>query len=75
MAVSIRELHLRTGEIVDRAASGRSVQISRRGVAVAELRALPDEPARLTLPDRSKLLARFPALRSDSGRMLEEDRR
>lgn len=71
--VNVRELHLRTGAIVDRVAAGEVVTIERRGAKVAELRpaaALRGRP----LPDRGKLLARFPKLTGDSGRFLEEDR-
>jgi len=35
---SIRELHLRTGAIVDEAADGKVIVIARRGKPVAEIR-------------------------------------
>lgn len=71
--VNVRELHLRTGEVVDAAARGQVVTVVRRGVPVAEMRPIERSPAR-ALPDRTKLLAKFPRLRGDSGRFLETDR-
>ena len=72
-SVNVRELHLRTGEVVDAAARGQVVTVVRRGVAVVEMRALERAPGR-ALPDRTKLLAKFPRVRGDSGRFLETDR-
>ena len=71
--VNVRELHLRTGAIVDLASKGAAIAVVRRGVTVAELRpAKARSPKRL--PDRARFLARFPALPGDSGRFLETDR-
>ena len=72
--VNVRELHERTGAIVDLATKGRVVTIVKRGRPVAELRPLVDSAQRRTLPDRVTLLARYPKVRGDSGRFLEEDR-
>lgn len=44
--VSIRDLRNHGGEIVERAAGGESVTITRAGTPVAELRALPSRPVR-----------------------------
>jgi antitoxin (DNA-binding transcriptional repressor) of toxin-antitoxin stability system len=71
--VNVRELHLRTGAIVDRAAAGEIMTIERRGARVAELRPATAQEGR-PLPDRTKLLARYPMLSGNSGRFLEEDR-
>lgn len=71
--VNVRELHLRTGTVVDRVAAGEVVTIERRGAKVAELRPVLTLKGR-PLPDRTKLLARYPKLPGDSGRFLEEDR-
>ena len=73
-AVNIRELHERTGALVDLAAEGHPVVILRRGTPVAELRAASVSTRRRTLPDRRQLLARYPRLEGDSGRFLEEER-
>ena len=73
-SVNVRKLHEKTGAIVDLAAEGNIVTIVKRGRPVAELRPLDAGARRRTLPDRTKLLARYPKLRGDSGRFLEEDR-
>lgn len=44
MQVSIREWRHKGGEVVDRAAAGEQVTITRDGKAVAELRAAPRSP-------------------------------
>jgi antitoxin (DNA-binding transcriptional repressor) of toxin-antitoxin stability system len=71
---SVRELHLNTSSLVKDVAQGEVVLIQKHGVPVAELRplsvAFPGGP----LPNRDKLLARFPKVAADSGRFLEEDR-
>src|SRR5713101_1378201 len=38
---SIRDLHMRTGALVQEAADGEIIIIEKRGVAIAELRSLP----------------------------------
>ena len=48
MRVNVRELHRRTGHVVDRVASGDVVVIEKRGVVVAEMR--PARPCRSRLP-------------------------
>lgn len=71
--VNVRTLHERTGEIVDRAGRGEVIVVLRRGVAIAEL-----SPVRArtesVMPDRERVLAKFPKLRGDSARYLEQDR-
>jgi prevent-host-death family protein len=42
--VSVRELRNHGGDIVDRAAGGEEITITRSGRPVAELRPLPDPP-------------------------------
>ena len=42
--VSIRELRNHGGDVVDRAARGEEITITRAGRAVAELRAISDAP-------------------------------
>ena len=72
--VNIRQLHERTGALVDLAAEGHPVVILRRGTPVAELRPASATARSRTLPDRRSLLARYPRLEGDSGRFLEQDR-
>jgi len=55
--VSIRELRNHGGDVVDRAARGESITITRAGKAVAELR-----PVRRPALTASALLARWRAL-------------
>jgi antitoxin (DNA-binding transcriptional repressor) of toxin-antitoxin stability system len=71
---TIRELHLRTSAIISETMVGRTVVITRRGVPVAELRPFRPKSQARSLPDREAWLARFPQVRGDSGRFLEEDR-
>jgi len=52
--VSIRELRNHGGDVVDRAAHGESITITRAGKAVAELRAISSSPLAATV-----LLARW----------------
>lgn len=71
---SIRELHIRTSELVREAADGTVIRIERRGEPVAELRPISRKRSRTRLPDLSDVWRRFPSVATDSGRFLEEDR-
>lgn len=71
---SIRDLHIRTSELVRAAADGTVIVIERRGEPVAELRPLSKKRAKPRLPDLSDIWQRFPSVAGDSGRFLEEDR-
>ena len=71
---SIRDLHIRTSELVREAAAGAVIVIERRGEPVAELRPISTKSAKPRLPDMPDLWRRFPAVAADSGRILEEDR-
>jgi prevent-host-death family protein len=71
---SIRDLHIRTSELVREAAEGGVIVIERRGEPVAELRPIPKKRTKLRLPDMKDVWRRFPAVVGDSGRFLEEDR-
>ncbi len=71
---TVRELHLKTSAIISAVDLGEAFLIEKRGRTVAELR-----PARVfasikRLPDREKRIARLPRPRTDSGRILEEER-
>ena len=74
MKTSIRDLHIRTSELVREAVAGAVIVIERRGEPVAELRAISNQPAQPQLPDMTDLWKRFPVVLGDSGRFLEEDR-
>lgn len=70
---SVRDLHIRTSELVREAAGGAVIVIERRGEPVAELRPISKKAAK-QLPDLSAIWRRFPEVSPDSGRFLEEDR-
>lgn len=70
---SIRDLHIRTSELVREAADGTIITIERRGEPIAELRPISKKSSRPRLPEIHKLW-RFPSVKGDSGRFLEEDR-
>jgi antitoxin (DNA-binding transcriptional repressor) of toxin-antitoxin stability system len=76
---SIRELHIRTSELVREAAEGGTIVIERRGEAVAELRAIASPP-RMPAAKKARIFdamqeiwARMPQV-DDSTRIVEEDR-
>jgi antitoxin (DNA-binding transcriptional repressor) of toxin-antitoxin stability system len=71
---SVRDLHIKTSEIVQEVAGGETFIIEKRGVAVAEIRPLSELPPTRRLPDREKFIQRLPKSKIDSGRILEEDR-
>jgi len=69
---TVRELHLKTSEIVRQVAEGESFIIQKRGVPVAEIRPISDRPVP-RMPDREALIMGGPVT-MDSGLMLEQDR-
>lgn len=71
---SIRDLHIRTAEIVREAAGGSVIVIERRGEPVAELRPISKKRDGPKFPGMAKFWKRFPCVITDSGRFLEEDR-
>jgi prevent-host-death family protein len=71
---SIRDLHIRTSELVREAADGSVIVIEKRGEPVAELRPISTKRVRPRLPDLTELWGRLPTVEGDSGRFLEEDR-
>jgi antitoxin (DNA-binding transcriptional repressor) of toxin-antitoxin stability system len=71
---SIRDLHIRTSELVREAAEGEVIYIQRRGETVAELRPVQQKGSRWPMPDMREFWARSPSVPGDSGRFLEEDR-
>jgi antitoxin (DNA-binding transcriptional repressor) of toxin-antitoxin stability system len=73
--VTIRKLHEETGRIVDAAQAGEVIIVRRRGVAVAELRAVTPTKLKVRIPNFSRRYAKFPRVKTDSGRIQEEDRR
>ena len=71
---SVRDLHIKTSELIREAAGGAVIVIERRGEPVAELRPLSKARPKTKLPDMTRFWKRFPQVSGDSGRFLEEDR-
>lgn len=74
MEVSIRDLRNHGGDVVDRAAGGEAITITRAGKPVAELRAVPRQPlTAATLLERHRLLPPLDAraLREDLDAVLD----
>ena len=70
---SIRDLHIRTSELVREAEEGTIIVIERRGEPVAELHPVSKKP-RVPFPDFKALRSRWPALGTDSTDIVSEDR-
>ncbi|HVZ73764.1 MAG TPA: hypothetical protein VHJ20_15400 [Polyangia bacterium] len=73
--VTIRALHEETGKLIDEAHAGEVIVVRRRGVPVAEIRGLDARARRVDVPDFNRRYARFPRVKTDSGKIQEEDRR
>lgn len=70
---TVRDLHLKTSEILRRVSDGDTFVIEKHGTPITEIRPLVQkEPARM--PDREKLLRRLLRVKIDSGAILEQDR-
>ena len=72
--VNVRDLHLKTSFFIEAATKGEAFIIEKRGTPVAELRPLEPTLVARKLPYREKALARPRRVRTDSGRILEEER-
>jgi prevent-host-death family protein len=76
---SIRELHIRTSELVREAAEGGVIVIERRGEPVAELRPIT-APPRMPVAKRARIFNSMRAIWDrmpqvgDSTKIIEEDR-
>ena len=71
---SVRDLHLKTSALMKNVAAGETYIIESRGVPVAELRPLPEPGRSSPLPDREAFIGKLPLSKTDSGRIMEEDR-
>ena len=69
---TVREITLKTSEIVRQVAEGESFIIEKRGIPVAEIRPISYRPAP-RMPDREALIMSGPET-PDSGLILEQDR-
>ena len=73
---SIRDLHMRTGALVQEAADGEIIIIEKRGVAVAELRRVRRRTVGEAFRDleRQGYFARMGKTNSNIDRIISEDR-
>jgi antitoxin (DNA-binding transcriptional repressor) of toxin-antitoxin stability system len=70
---SVRDLHIRTSELVRDAAGGAVIVIERRGEPVAELRPIAKKK-KVKLPRMTALWAKLPQFSGDSTELISEDR-
>ena len=70
--VSVRNLHLNTSALLKQVASGQTFAIQNHGVPIAELRPVTERRSR-KMPDR-EVDPQASLSKTDSGRVLEEDR-
>jgi len=70
---SVRDLHIRTSELVRDAAGGAVIVIERRGEPVAELRPISTKK-KVKLPIMTELWAKLPQFSGDSTDIVSEDR-
>jgi antitoxin (DNA-binding transcriptional repressor) of toxin-antitoxin stability system len=71
---SVRELHLHTSALLKNVAEGATYVIELRGTPIAELRPITERKRGRPLPDREEFISSLPMSKTDSGRILEEDR-
>jgi prevent-host-death family protein len=71
---SVRDLRIRTSELLRDAENGEVIVIERRGQPVAELRPVTKKPGKLKMPDMSRFWSEFPQVPGDSTRFISEDR-
>jgi prevent-host-death family protein len=74
--ITIRELHIKTGVWVRRAASGDNVVITDRGRPIAALAALDERDLGTSFSNRNTLpeFEALPTIAGDSSRYVAEDR-
>jgi prevent-host-death family protein len=71
---SVRDLRIRTSELLRDAENGEVIVIERRGLPVAELRPITKKRRRVKLPDMTEFWNEFPKIDSDSTQIISEDR-
>jgi antitoxin (DNA-binding transcriptional repressor) of toxin-antitoxin stability system len=71
---NIRSLHLDTSSIIKEVEEGETYVVEKAGVPVAELKPRDPVPAPGRIPNRDRVLARFPRIDVDTGRLMETDR-
>ena len=71
---TVRELHLKTSEIVKQVVNGETYVIEKHGKPVVEIRPVQDAGGTSPLPDREEFIRSLSFVATDSGKILEEDR-
>jgi antitoxin (DNA-binding transcriptional repressor) of toxin-antitoxin stability system len=73
---SIRDLHMRTGALVQQAADGEVIVVEKRGVAVAELRPIKRRTTAEVFRERelSGYFKKLPKTNGELSRYISEDR-
>lgn len=71
---SVRDLHMKTSDIVKQVEAGEMFVIQKRGTPVAEIRPFSSKQPTRRLPNREAFIRRLPRVKTDSGRILEQDR-
>jgi len=71
---TVRDLHLKTSALLKEVGEGQTFIIENRGVPVAELRPITGQRSRSKLPNREAFIRTLPISKTDSGRIMEEDR-
>lgn len=72
--ISVQSLHRDTYRILSKVEAGERFVVQKRGVAVAELCPIQSAAVSKKLPDREEWIARLPRAKTDSGRILEQNR-
>jgi antitoxin (DNA-binding transcriptional repressor) of toxin-antitoxin stability system len=70
---TIRDLHLKTSALLKEVGEGKTFIIEDRGVPVAELRPITERRIH-KLPNREAFIRTLRPVKTDSGRIMEEDR-
>ena len=70
---TVRDLHLNTSSLLKEVAEGQTFVIENRGVPVAELRPITERRSK-KFPNREAFIRTLRPVKTDSGRIMEEDR-
>jgi antitoxin (DNA-binding transcriptional repressor) of toxin-antitoxin stability system len=71
--VNVRELHHRTGALIDDVGKGHVILVEKRGVPVAEIRPARRKSAGIP-KEHWEWIKKFPAMPGDTGELISEDR-
>ena len=72
--ISVQSLHRNTHLILKEVEAGQRFLIQKRGIDMAALCPLQSRSVSKKLPDREQWIAQLPRAKTDSGRILEQDR-